>query len=182
MQHPVHLGSDTQNSCPPPPLNVTIKASSDLPWTFECLPPKDKTRLFCLARPSHKPTMYCSFRNYLATSAHFRFHSRIVESFNLFDFTSIFTQNTTRSCSENRGNLQWKNSRADQLSSEIMIKNSYSFRKQSFGTIYWLTSDPGSGVWGICLELSNISNARIHRASSPRQGGRCVTIKVPSGG
>jgi len=34
-----------------------------------------------------------------------------------------------------------------------MIENSYSFWKRSFGTIRYLTSDPGSVIQGIGLEL-----------------------------
>jgi len=71
----------------------------------------------------------------------------------LFNFASILTQNTTQSCTYNRSNLQRKTLSADQLFFEMMIENSYSFQKHSFGTIYWLTSDLGSSIRGICLEL-----------------------------
>jgi len=77
---------------------------------------------------------------------HFWSSTTVVESFNLFAFTLTFTQKG--SCTENRGNLQWKNLRADQFSFEIKIENSY-----SYGTIYWLASDPESGARGIGLEL-----------------------------
>ena len=73
----------------------------------------------------------CSLRNSLATFDHFWLHTirtRIVESFNLFDFASIFTQKA--SCTGNRVNSQWRNSKAGQLTFAIMIDNSYSFRKQ----------------------------------------------------
>jgi len=89
--------------------------------------------------------------------ARFQFHTRSIESFNLFHFTSIFTHKTTQSCTENRSNLQWKNLAGDQLFFKTMIENSYNFRKHSFGTSLLARElsgtgrlrDPGPGVWGI---------------------------------
>ena len=105
-----------------------------------------------LPRLTHQPIKLLAHKlpNELAR---FRFLIRIVGRFNLFDFSPLFTQKTTRSCTEHRGNSLWKNSGAYQPSFEIMIENSYSFRKHSFSTTYWLTSDPGSDVRGICMEL-----------------------------
>jgi len=72
-----------------------------------------------------------------------------------------------------------KDFKADQLSFEIMIENSYSFQKHSFSTTNWLTSDPGSGVRGTCLnKMSTLDDAWIHRASGLPQIGCNVTIKT----
>ena len=99
--------------------------------------------------------------------ARFQFHTRSIESFNLFHFTSIFTHKTTQSYTENRSNLQWKNLAGDQLFFKTMIENSYNFRKHSFGTSLLARElsgtgrlrdlgsgtgrlrDPGPGIWGI---------------------------------
>jgi len=180
---PIRLGSDAQNGCPTPPQNVTetscVRSASDQAlgmdarhhpkmWQRQSAsdPPRirrskwmtDATpKMYQRQNASDLPRMSVSGTNQIACSeifVRYRFQSRIVESFKLFDFALIFTQiqNTTWSCTENKGTWQWKNSRADQVSFG-MIENSYSFRKHSFGTIYWLTSDPGAGVRAICLEL-----------------------------
>jgi len=76
----------------------------------------------------------------------FRFRLGIVKSLNLFDFASIFTQKQHKVALIIETIFGKKNSREDQLSFEIVIENSYSFRKHNFGTFYWLTCDLESGV------------------------------------
>jgi len=55
-------------------------------------------------RPTHQP-IKCSSTEYLAMFTPFRSHTRIIGKGNLFDFATIFTQLTARSCSGQRGNL-----------------------------------------------------------------------------
>jgi len=61
---------------------------------------------------------------------------------------------------------------------EIVIINSYSFRKRSFNTIYWLTSDPGSGVQGIGLKIKRHLGRPDPASVWFEATGRSVTIKA----
>ena len=101
----VRLGSDAQNgrSTPSPP-NVTIKASPDLPRILPGVRVSGypAVRVFASQRQSASGIRLtnqanCLLRNYPRFVC---FQSRT--SLSLFDFNSIFTQNTTRSFTENR--------------------------------------------------------------------------------
>jgi len=60
-----------------------------------------------------------------------------------------------------------------------MMSNSYGFRKHSFGTNYWLTSDSGLSVRGISLELRKHLGCSGPSASCLRRIDHNVTIKAP---
>jgi len=86
------------------PKKWSEKASSGPPRTFSrgptaCLP--ETKSVWC---PTHQP-IKCSSTEYLAMFTHFRSHTRIIWKGNLFDFTTIFTRLTARSCTGQRGNL-----------------------------------------------------------------------------
>jgi len=68
------------------------------------LSPRDKMSPIGLGRPTHQPIKWSSL-DYLAMFTHLRPHTKIIEKGNLFDFATIFTRLTGRSCTGKRGNL-----------------------------------------------------------------------------
>ena len=79
-------------------------ASDALSQTSDHLSPRDKMSLISLVCPTHQPIKWSS-TDYLATFTRFWSHTRIIGKGKLFDFPTIFTQLTVRSCTEKRSNL-----------------------------------------------------------------------------
>jgi len=94
---PIGLGPAAQDGC----LTTqkwSEKALSDRPWTPERLSPKGRMNpIICPWRSTYQPIKLSS-TDYLVTFTRFRSRTRIVEKGHIFDFATIFTRITTRSC------------------------------------------------------------------------------------
>jgi len=177
MLHLVRLGSDTRNGCPPP--NVTIKPMVGLPWTLERLPPRDQMRLICLGVQLINQ-WNCSLRNYLATFAHIRFHTRIVESF-IIHLVSLqyplkkqheVALGVEATCSER---TQEQINFLSKLWSTIVTDSRNTTLAPFIGSQVMRDWASEGSVWN----YKSTSDARTHRASGPRRTGHSATIKAP---
>jgi len=141
------------------------------PWTPEHLSPKGKMRPIYLVCPNHQPIELSSM-DYLAMFIHFRSHTRILGSRSLSDFASIFSQITAQSCTEKRGNLKWKDSKADLT----FYRNyeCYNFWKHNCATIDGLKSDSRSGVLGTHLDCKWGS---LNPSSDNKPNSNCVRFE-----